>query len=122
MYLNTKNSIFRIFIDSSHRSLKVVLLHNGNKKKAIPLAYSTVHKENYETLKLLLELIKYDEFQWDFCCDLKVVNIVVGLPGGWPKYPCPYCLFDSRDRQKHFAKKCPARSSHVTCWSAEHRE
>ncbi|QQP48572.1 Uncharacterized protein FKW44_008934, partial [Caligus rogercresseyi] len=43
---------WRLFMDSSKYSLKVVLLHNGNKYGSIPVAHSTKLKETYETVKL----------------------------------------------------------------------
>lgn len=36
---------WRLFIDSSKSSLKVVLVHNGNKKPSIPVAYSVSMKK-----------------------------------------------------------------------------
>lgn len=33
---------WRLFIDSSKESLKAVLLHNGNKFAAVPIAHSTI--------------------------------------------------------------------------------
>jgi hypothetical protein len=53
----------RLFIDSSKVSLKVVLLHNGNRFHSIPLAHAANMKETYESMKLLLGKIKYDEFK-----------------------------------------------------------
>ena len=41
---------WRLFIDSSKRSLKVVLLNNGNRFGSIPLAYSVTLKEKYENV------------------------------------------------------------------------
>ena len=29
-------------------------------------------------------------------CDLKVLNFIMGLKSGYVKYPCFYCMFDSR--------------------------
>ena len=54
---------WRLFIDSSKVSLKVVLLHNGNKFPSVPLAHTANIKENYESMKLLLGKIKCDEFK-----------------------------------------------------------
>jgi hypothetical protein len=48
-------STWCLFIDSSKRSLKAVLLHNSNILASIPLAHSTKLSELYETLKLVLE-------------------------------------------------------------------
>ena len=44
---------WRLFIDSSKRSLKVVLLNNGNKFGSIPLAHSVTLKEKYENFNLV---------------------------------------------------------------------
>ena len=41
---------WRLFIDSSKRSLKCVLLHNGNKLDSIPIAHSTKMKEDYNNI------------------------------------------------------------------------
>jgi hypothetical protein len=48
-------STWRLFIDSSKRSLKAVLLHNSNVLASIPTAHSTKLSESCETLKLVLE-------------------------------------------------------------------
>ena len=45
---------WRLFIDSSKVSLKVVLLHDGNRFPPVPLAHATNKKESYESMKLLL--------------------------------------------------------------------
>jgi len=42
-----------LFIDSSKVSLKVVLLHNGNRFPSAPLAHVANMKEIYESIKLL---------------------------------------------------------------------
>jgi len=58
---------WRLFIDSSKVSLKVVLLHNRNKFPSVHLAHAANMKESYERTKLLLGKIKYDEFKWKMC-------------------------------------------------------
>lgn len=103
---------WRLFIDSSKSSLKAVLLHNGNKKPSIPLAYSVSMKESYVNMVVILNAIKYQDFKWQICGDLKVIAILLGLQGGYTKYCCFLCLWDSRDRGNHFVKKeWPLRSS-----------
>jgi len=69
----------RLFIDSSKVSLKVVLHRNGNEFSSVPLAHAANTKENYEDMKLLLGNIKYDEFKWKLCGDLKVVAQLLGM-------------------------------------------
>ena len=63
---------WRLFIDSSKVSLKVVLLHNRNRFPSVPLAHAANMKESYESMKLLLGKIKCDEFKWKLCGDLKL--------------------------------------------------
>jgi len=70
---------WRLFIDSSKVSLNVVLLHNGNKFPSVPLDHAANTKESYESMKLLLGKIKYDEFKWKLCGDLKVVAVLFGM-------------------------------------------
>ena len=48
---------WRIFIDSSKRSLKRVLLHNGNMYGLIFIGHSLTAKENYEVVKKVLVLL-----------------------------------------------------------------
>ncbi|KAL4713600.1 hypothetical protein ACJJTC_016683 [Scirpophaga incertulas] len=47
---------WRLFIDSSKSSLKAVLLHNGNIKPSIPVAYSVSMKETYDNLGAVLRV------------------------------------------------------------------
>lgn len=96
---------WRLFIDSSKRSLKCVLLHNGNKLASIPIGHSTKLKEEYENIKLVLEKISYVQHQWSVCVDLKMVNFLLGQQGGYTKYPCFLCLWDSRAKSEHFSRK-----------------
>ncbi|KAJ8957397.1 hypothetical protein NQ318_004877 [Aromia moschata] len=96
---------WRLFIDSSKRSLKCVLLHNGKKIGSIPLAHSTKLKEEYNTIALVLQKIKYHEHQWLICVDLKMVNFLLGQQSGYTKYPCFLCLWDSRDKTHHWVRK-----------------
>lgn len=106
-----KDEEWRLFIDSSKRSLKAVLLHNGNRFASIPIAHSTKLKETYENLEIVLEKIKYLEHQWKICGDLKIATMILGQQSGFTKNPCFLCLWDSRDRVNHYVKKVwPART------------
>lgn len=100
-------SDWRLFIDGSVSSLKVVLLHKTNKKPNIPLALGTNMKESYKTLEHILKKIKYNEQKWKICCDLKVVNILQGVisNGGYPKYFCFICNWDSRSKLDQYKSK-----------------
>jgi hypothetical protein len=44
---------WRLFLDSCKRSLKCVLLHNGNKYGSISIARSITMKEEHQTISLV---------------------------------------------------------------------
>jgi len=93
-------------------SLKVVLLHNRNKFPSVPLAHAANMKESYESMKLLLGKIKYDEFKWKLCGDLKVLALLLGMQLGYTKYCCLLCEWDSRNKKNHYVNKLwPKRTS-----------
>ena len=73
---------WRLFIDSSKTSLKAVLLHNGNEKPSIPLAHAVGLKETYQSMDKILCLIKYSEYKWNICGDLKVIVYFLGCKRG----------------------------------------
>ncbi|GBM42156.1 hypothetical protein AVEN_99072-1 [Araneus ventricosus] len=63
-------------------------------------------KETYETLKHMLSSIEYSKHSWHICADLKVIAALVGLQAGYTKFCCSLCQWDSKDRKKHYIKKC----------------
>ncbi|KAL7868607.1 hypothetical protein SRHO_G00100550 [Serrasalmus rhombeus] len=84
---------WRLFIDSSCKSLKAVLLHNGNKYPSLPVAHSVHLKEEYTSVKMLLGALNYDEYGWEVIGDFKMVSFLMGLQGGFTKchhWPCCY--------------------------------
>lgn len=102
--LNYQPNEWRLFIDSSKRSLKCVLLHNGNKHGAVPIAHSTKLKEEYQNISFVLEKLKYHDHEWVICVDLKMVNFLLGQQSGYTKFPCFLCLWDSRAKSEHWIK------------------
>ena len=48
---------WRLFLDSSKKSLKAVLLHIGNKNPSIPIVLSAHLKESYDNIEILLNVI-----------------------------------------------------------------
>lgn len=97
---------WRLFIDSSKRSLKAVLLHNGGFYASIPIGHSVHLKETYKNLELVLCKLKYKDHGWQVCGDLKILGMLLGQQSGFTKFPCFLCLWDSRDRANHWTKKC----------------
>lgn len=103
--IDYKPQEWRLFIDSSKLSLKAVLLHNGNELPSIPIGHAVHMKESYSNMELLLKVIKYDEFQWQICGDLKVVALLLGMQLGYTKFCCFICEWDSRARAFHYIRK-----------------
>ena len=105
-------SDWRFFIDSSSRSLKAILLHNTNQWPSIPLVHSVHMKETYENVKILLSALKYTQYNWEVIGDFKMVAFLMGLQGGFTKFPCYLCLWDSRNTALHYHQRSwPLRSS-----------
>lgn len=103
---------WRLFIDSSKRSIKAVLLHNTNVYAPIPIAHSTVMKEKYENVEILLNKIGYEQHRWQICGDFKIITMLLGQQSGFTKYPCYLCLWDSRARKEHYKiRDWPMRKS-----------
>ncbi|KYN11115.1 hypothetical protein ALC57_16739 [Trachymyrmex cornetzi] len=73
---------WRFFINSSKRSLKGVLLHNGNRYASIPIVYSAHLKESYTNMNLVFQSIRYDEHKWKVCGDLKAIGMILGQQTG----------------------------------------
>ena len=63
---------WRLFIDSSSKSLKAAFLNIGNKIASALVAHSVQLTENYENTKMLLSALKYSHHNWKICGDLKV--------------------------------------------------
>ena len=68
-------SEWHLFIDSYKRSLKAVLLYNGNIKPSVPIAHSVHLKESYEIIEIPLNAIQYNEYRWFLLGDLKIIDI-----------------------------------------------
>ena len=77
---------WHLFIDSSKRSLKCVVLHNTNEYALIP--NSVTVKEKYEPVKQVLECMKFNQHNWNICVDLKMVNFLLGQQSGYIKNIC----------------------------------
>ena len=61
---------------------------------------------------ILLQAINYSKHQWHICGELKIIGLLLGLQGGFTKYCCFLCLWDSRATKDHFTKReWPPRES-----------
>lgn len=101
---------WRLFIDGSNESLKVVLMHNTNKLPSVPIAYARGVKEDYDSMAAIINLINYNRYKWYVCCDLKVVGLLIGLKKGYPTNQCFMCLWEGRDNASNYCgMKCAPR-------------
>jgi hypothetical protein len=73
---------WRLFIDSTKRSLKTVLLHSGSKYASVSVGHSVHLKESYENLASVLTKLNYKDHGWMICGDLKVLSMLLGQQSG----------------------------------------
>ena len=71
-------SEWRLFIVSSKRNMKCVLLHNGNKLAFVLIGHSIQMKKTYENVKTILDRIKYVDHEWTICGDLNLLSMLLG--------------------------------------------
>jgi hypothetical protein len=62
-------------------------------------------KEMYKNLQVLLQKMSYEEHRWNICADLKVTAVLTGLQGGYIKFCCFLCEWDSQARDCHYRIK-----------------
>ncbi|GBO03258.1 hypothetical protein AVEN_24563-1 [Araneus ventricosus] len=93
-----------LFIDSSEKSLKAVLLQNGNSFASLPSGHMVHLEENNDDLSMILEKINYQERRWMVCGDFEMLTMLLGQQAGYTTYPCFLCLWDSRARDLHWTK------------------
>ena len=96
---------WRLLIDSSCRSLKAVLLYQWNIFSSIPIGHSEQIKETHNSMDYLLSAVYYHEHKWLICGELKRVGLILGLQGGYTKFPCFLCLWDSQADDQHYVKQ-----------------
>ena len=58
------------------------MLENGNKSPSIPVGDSVRMKEEYENVKVLLDMIKYTSRNWERCDNFKMLAFLLGQQGG----------------------------------------
>ena len=83
---------WRLFIDSYKRSLKCVLLYNGNKFACAPIGHSVIVKEHYPNVKMVLQKLHHSEHNWAIRVDYEAVNCLLGQQGGYTKHPCVFSV------------------------------
>jgi len=96
---------WQLFIDSSKLSLKALLLHNGNTVPSIPVGHSVHNNGSYENLKILMEAINDNKFEWHICSGLNAIALLLGLQHGFTKYCCCLCEWDSRARSLYYPRQ-----------------
>ena len=83
-------SEWRLFIVSSSKSLKTVLVHNGNKCPSLPLAHSVHLKETYKNVKTALNVLKYGQGNWEVIGDFKMIVFLMGIQGVSQNIPATF--------------------------------
>jgi hypothetical protein len=105
---------WRLFVDSSVKSLKAVLLCNKQKFPSIPIFYTEEKKEKRENIEELLKKINYNKYLWHFCGDLKMIGVTLGIQGTNASRPCFLCDWERpRSGEMWSSKKGNLRSSWI---------
>jgi hypothetical protein len=99
-----KVKVWRLFIDSSKRSLKAVLLHFGDNYASLPIGHSVHLKVSYVNLEPVLTKIGFTAHDWMICGDLKLC-MLLGQQAGYIKYSSFMCQWDSRERNQRWEQK-----------------
>ena len=77
----------------------------------------SVHmKEEYENVKTLLNMMKYTSHNrelWDF----KMLAFLLGQQGGYTKYSCFSCLWNSRADDQRYSRKQWSLRECTQCYS-----
>lgn len=99
-----KDDEWRLFVDSSKRSLKAVLVHIGNKLPSVPLLYATETTEDLQAMERILRLLDYPAHNWKISADLKIVAVLMGLKPGYCRMQCYMCKWEGRKDNWHYTE------------------
>ena len=64
-----------------------------------------VVKEHYLDVKMVLNKLGYSEHNWPYVWTLRWLIFCWDSKGGYTKYPCFLCYWDSRASTQHWVKK-----------------
>lgn len=72
-------------------------------------------KENCANMKVLVDKIKYSQYLWNICADLKVVAILTGLQGGYTNFLCFYVnVTVAKGTNEHYVVKNGSQRKSLT--------
>jgi len=91
---------WRLFIDFSKVSPKTVHFGNGNVLPSIPFGLAVGSNESDNSIKQLLQYIKYDTYKWNI-----VIALLLGVQIEYSKFHCFLCEWNSRDKAHHYVKR-----------------
>ena len=90
------------------------MLHHADTYAGAPIGHSVTLKESYSTVEMVLQKLCYNEHKWLICVDLRMLNLSLGQQGGYVKYTCFLCPWDSRADDQHWQRKdCPVHEELV---------
>ena len=69
------------------------------------LLIQSILKETYKNVKTVLNVLKYDQYNWEVIGDFKIITFLMGMQGGFTKYPCYLCPWYSRGTKTHYQKQ-----------------
>lgn len=75
-----------MFIDSLKVSMKAVRLYFGVSLVAVSFAHAVTMKETNDSMKLLLNKIKFKEYERNVCGNFKVIALFLGIQFGYTRH------------------------------------
>jgi hypothetical protein len=94
---------------TSKVSLNALLLHNGKKFPSLTFAHAAEMKESYENMKVLLEKIQYEKYNWNIGGELNAIALLLGLQLDYPEFCCLLCDCVSTERKHRYMQKQSAQ-------------
>lgn len=91
-------SEWRLFFDGCNGTVRFCLLSNGSHEKPVILSIYR-GPEKYEIFKWIFEKMKLADHRFKVVADFKALWISLGMLQGRANYPCPFCLWPSRDKE-----------------------
>ena len=88
---------WRLFVDSSAPSLKVILLLNGDEMSFASVMHAVGLKDAYDTVQHIMRSIIYCSYHWSIFGDLQVIGLLFGMQMWYLKHQCFLCHCNSSD-------------------------
>ena len=93
---------------------------------SLHLVHSVQLKEEYSSVKILLEALKCEKYSLKVIRDFKMLTFLMDLQGGFTKFLCYLCLWDSRGcaapyQRQNWPQRAESQPSLNKAWALEYK-